>query len=137
MIDALIVLEGGYKNSMSTKDTTEGYLAGLQHLEEREWASFLAQDMTFSSNGKVVHEGKDTYLQGTKRFFSRITAVDVKGLLVDGDQACVVLQYELQSPQGKRLTSEIAEMYTVKHGKIRSYAIYYDNTPYPTFLAQE
>jgi hypothetical protein len=122
---------------MSTKDTTEGYLAGLQHLEESEWASFLAQDMTFSSNGKVVHEGKDSYLQGTKRFFSRIAAVKVKDLLICGDQACAVLQYELQSPVGKRLTSEIAEMYTVKHGKIRSFAIYYDNTPYPTFLVQE
>ena len=122
---------------MSTKETTEGYLAGLKHLEESEWVVFLAQDMTFSSNGKVVHEGKEAYLQGTKRFFSRITSVEVKGLLIDGDKACAVLQYELQSPKGKRLTSEIAEIYTVTNGKIRSYAIYYDNTPYPAFLSQE
>lgn len=122
---------------MSTKEITEGYLAGLQHLEESEWAFFLAQDMTFRTNGKGVHEGKEAYLQGTKRFFSRVIAVEVKDLLIDGDKACAVLQYELQSSKGKRLTSEIAEMYTVAHGKIRSYAIYYDNTPYPAFMAQE
>ena len=116
---------------MTTKDTVLSY---FDHLEQkRGWESFLAEDMKFSSFGTPVKHlaGKSEYLESTKRFFSMISKVKLKDLMVDGDKACAISRYELQPLVGPAFESDVAEVFEVHSGRIVSLAIYFDSAPYP------
>ncbi len=51
--------------------------------------------------------------------------------MVDGDKACALTRYQLRPPNGNAFTSDVAELFTVKNGKIDSFAIYFDSAPFP------
>jgi ketosteroid isomerase-like protein len=117
---------------MTTKDTVQGYFDCLQR--KAEWESFLAGDMVFTSNTIPVKRvnGRDAYLQATKRFYSMIAAMEVRDLIVEGDKACALTHYELRPPTGgPAFESEVAEIFSVANGKIESLAIYFDSAPFP------
>ena len=117
---------------MSTKDTIHGYFNYLQH--KKGWESFLSDDMIFTSFTSPVKQvtGRDAYIESTKRFFSMITSVEVRDLMIEGDKVCALTRYELQPPKGNTFNSDVAEIFTVKDGKIVSLAIYFDTAPFPT-----
>ena len=48
----------------------------------------------------------------------------------DGEKACVLSSYALNTPGGA-FRSDVAEVFTVRDGKIDSLAIYFDPTPFP------
>jgi ketosteroid isomerase-like protein len=117
---------------MNTKQTVERYFDRLK--EKSGWESVLADDVTFTSftvpNKRV--DGKTAYLQATKRFCSTIARVEVRDLLVDGDRACAFTHYDLQPPNGgPAFQSDVAELFSVKDGKIGSLGIYFDSAPFP------
>lgn len=112
---------------MSTKDTIQGYYNSLK--QKMGWESFLADEMTFTNNGKQL-KGKDAALEGFRRFFSMIQSLEVEELLIDGEKASAVIRYALQSPNGKTFSSDVAEFVTIKNGKFVSFAIYFDTAPY-------
>lgn len=116
---------------MTTKDTVLGY---FDHLEmKRGWEPFLAEGMKFSSFGTPLKylTSKSEYLESTKRFYSMISKVEVKDLIVDGNKACALTRYELQPPAGPTFESHVAELFEVHRGRIVSFAIYFDSAPYP------
>lgn len=116
---------------MTTRDTIEGYFRALS--EKKEWASFLANDMvftSFTSPNKQIR-GKSAYLEATKRFYAMIQAFDLRDLIVEGDKACALTRYELAPPQGPRFQSDVAEMFMARDGKITSFDIYFDSAPFP------
>ena len=116
---------------MTTKSTIQGYFDSLK--SKSGWHTFLADEMVFSSFAippKHV-EGKAAYLEATKRFFSMITSVKVKDVIVDGDRACALTEYELQPRGGPAFHSHVAELFKVRDEKIVSLDIYFDSTPFP------
>jgi len=116
---------------MSTQATVRKYFDALQ--KKSGWEAFLADDMTFTSHTSPLKEaaGKAAYLQATKRFYSTIAAVEVRELLVDGEHACALTHYAIRPPVGAPFTSDVAEIFTVKSGKIAALAIYFDTAPFP------
>ena len=116
---------------MATRDVVEGYLGCLK--QGKGWESFLADAMTFTSFTTPPRrvEGKAAYLEATRRFYSMVKAVEVKGVLVEGDEACALTHYELQPPHGAPFTSDVAEIFGVREGKIESFDIYFDSAPFP------
>jgi ketosteroid isomerase-like protein len=116
---------------MTTRDTIQGYLSGLK--QKTRWDSFLSDDVKFTSfttpNKRV--NGRAAYLEATKRFYSMITTLEVKDLLVDGQKACALTRYELQPPGGAAFHSDVAEVFEVRDGKITSFEIYFDSSPFP------
>ena len=118
--------------SMSTKNTVEGYFIALK--QGKGWETFLSDDgMMFTSFTSPVKQvtGKAAYLEATKRFYTMIISVQVRDLIVEADKACALNSYELQPPAGNRFTSDVAEIFTVRNGKIDSLAIYFDRSPFP------
>lgn len=116
---------------MSTREIVQRY---FQELAQRgRWESFLADDLKFTSFTSPVREvtGKAAYLEATKRFFSMIMSVDVRDVIIDGAKACALTRYQLQPPGGKRFQSDVAELFTVRNGKIETFAIYFDTSPFP------
>jgi ketosteroid isomerase-like protein len=116
---------------MTTKDTIQDYFDSLK--QKRGWELFLSDNMNFTSFTSPVKQitGKAAYLEATKRFYSMITSVEVKDLLIEGDKACALTHYELQPPKGEPFGSDVAEIFRVRDGKIESFDIYFDNTPFP------
>ena len=116
---------------MTTKDTIQGYFDSLK--QKSGWEAFLADGMAFTSFATPIKQvaGKNAYLESTSRFFSMITAVEVKDLIVDGDRACALTRYQLQPPGGPAIESHVAEVFKVRDGKISSLEIYFDSAPFP------
>jgi len=116
---------------MSTRDTIQGYFNGLERREG--WESFLSDDMTFTSFTSPIKRvvGKAAYLEATKRFYSMIASLEVRGLLVDGSKGCALTRYELQPPGRPAFGSDVAEVFGVRDSKIVSFDIYFDSVPFP------
>ncbi len=116
---------------MTTKDTIQSYFAALK--EKKRWESFLSDDVVFTSFTSPVKQvpGKGAFLEAAKRFYSSIVSAEVKELFVEGEKACALTHYELRSPKGDVFTSDVAEIFVVKNGKIVSFSIYFDSAPFP------
>ncbi len=116
---------------MTAKETIEGYFRSLE--QKKAWESSLADDIIFTSLTSPMRQisGKAAYLERTKRFYSMILSFKVRDLIVDGERACALTRYELQPPQQAAFTSDVAEVFGVRDGKITSFDIYFDSAPYP------
>ena len=116
---------------MTTRDTINGYFDSLKRKER--WERFLADDMVFTGFTSPIRRvaGRAAFLEATKRFYAMITAVEVKGLVVEGNRACGLTRYELQPPGGAAFESHVAEVFEVRDGRIGSFDIYFDTAPYP------
>ena len=116
---------------MSTKAVLQDYFAALQR--KRGWESFLADELAFTSFASPIKRlaGKAAYLESTKRFFAMVSSVELRSLIVDGASACALTRYQLQPPRGAGFQSDVAEIFTVRDGKIDSFSIYFDATPFP------
>jgi ketosteroid isomerase-like protein len=116
---------------MTTRETLQAYFSGLE--QRKDWQSFLADDMTFTSFTSPMTRisGRATYIESTKRFYSMITTMKVKELIIDGERACALTHYDLQPPSGKSFGSDVAEVFGVRAGKITSFDIYFDSSPFP------
>jgi ketosteroid isomerase-like protein len=116
---------------MTTRDTIEAYFSSLAL--RKGWESFLSEEVSFTSFTSPIKQvsGRAAFLEATKRFYSMITAVEVRDLLVDGDKACAFTTYQLQPPGGPAFRSDVAELFTVRDGKIEFFDIYFDSSPFP------
>ena len=116
---------------MATAETIQGYFKSLK--QGKDWQSFLADDMTFTSYTSPVKKitGKDAYLEATKRFYSSIVSMEVRDIMVDDERALALTHYELKHPGGTTFSSDVAEIFTVKNGKIKTLEIYFDSAPFP------
>lgn len=117
---------------MTTRETIQGYFDRL--VQKQGWESLLADDIVFTSLTSPVERvsGKDACLQATRPFYSTVKAVEVRDFLVDGERACVLTRYEVQPPNGApAFHSDVAEIFSVRDGKIVSFSIYFDPSPYP------
>ncbi len=116
---------------MTTRDAIQGYFKALQ--AQNGWESFLADDIAFTSFTSPVKRvtGKAAYLQATKRFYSTIAAMDLKDLMIDGVRACALTHYDIKPPNGAPgFGSDVAEVFSVKDGKIQTLDIYFDSAPF-------
>ena len=116
---------------MTTRQTIEAYFSSLQQKEG--WESFLSDDMIFTSFTSPIKRvsGKAAYIESTRRFYSMITALEVRDLMVDGPRACALTRYQLQAPGGPAFGSDVAELFAVRGGKIATLDIYFDSSPFP------
>lgn len=117
---------------MTTRATIEGYFERLR--QRGGWDAYLADDLVFTSltSPTKVVAGKASYLEATRRFYASIARFDVRELLVDGERACVLTRYTIQPPNdAPAFESDVAEVFTVRDGRIREFTICFDTAPYP------
>ena len=116
----------------STRDTVHEYFRRLS--EGLDWQDMLSDGLAFASP-TVTSSGRDSYIESTARFFANVRAVETRETLVDGDKACVLTRYGLESPAGKTMQCEVAEVFSVRAGKIASLSIFFDTAPFARFNA--
>jgi ketosteroid isomerase-like protein len=117
---------------MTTKQTLELFFDAV--MQKTDWESFLADNLVFISATSPVKQvnGKAAALTGLRRFYSMVSRLDVREIIVEGEQACALTRYTLKPPAGgANFTSDVAEIFTVRNDRITSFAIYFDTAPYP------
>jgi len=116
---------------MTAKSAVEGYFTALER--KQDWPAYLSDGLvftSFASPNKIVH-GKAAYLEATKRFYGMIKRFEIRDLIADEDKVCALTRYELQPPVGPAFQSDVAEVFGVRDGKIQSFDIYFDSSPFP------
>lgn len=105
----------------------ETYYKGFA--EKSNWDSVIADDFQYTGGDMTKTEpliGKQAYIEVIKRFSQVFTEMRVKEMIIQGDNACVIGNYDLRFPNGQELNGNVAELWTAKNGKLQSLTIYFD-----------
>ena len=124
------------ENSEKTKALLDTYYKGFA--EKKDWDSVISDDFRFFGGDMTRQDptvGKQAYIQVIDRFSRVFQSMRVKKMIVEGDNACVIGNYDYQFPNGQKINGDVSEMWTVKNGKLDSLRIFFDtltfdqNTP--------
>jgi ketosteroid isomerase-like protein len=116
---------------MTTRQIIERYFEAFG--SGGDWASFLDPGLRFSTHTAGPREslGRDAYIGSTTGFRSMVRGVELLHLTADDGTAAALSRYDLEAPDGRRFTSDVAEFFTVAGGLITGLAICFDPAPYP------
>ena len=115
------------KSSLTTRELLETYYKGFA--QKKDWDSVLSEDFKFIGGDMTKTTplvGKSKYVEVIKRFSQLFTTMRVKEMIVDGDNACVIGNYDYVFPNGKSINGNVAEIWKVKNGKLDSLTIFFD-----------
>ena len=70
--------------------------------------------------------GKEAYIQVIKRFSQLFQSMKVKEMIIQGDNACVIGNYDYSFPNGQKINGNVAEVWTIENEKLQSLTIYFD-----------
>lgn len=123
-------------NLESTRQLLETYYRGFAQKEG--WESVISDDFTYvggDMTNTAPLAGKAAYIEVIKRFSQVFQTMRVKKMIVEGDDACVIGNYDLTFPNGMSLNGDVTEIWKAKNGKLDSLRIFFDtltfdkNTP--------
>jgi len=109
------------------KELLETYYKGFA--EKANWSSVIAEDFEYTGGDMTKTKpliGKQAYIDVIKRFSQLFTTMRVKGMIIQGDRACVIGNYDFKFPNGQEINGNVAELWTAKDGKLQSLTIYFD-----------
>ncbi len=119
------------ENSKKTKELLNKYYEGLSR--KGEWGALLSENFLLTGTVAKETRGRDAFVNNP--FFKLVKGLKVKTMIIDGESACAVVNYDLVSPKGKSFSSEVAEIWKVKNGKLDSIAIYFDTAAFQNSMA--
>ena len=109
------------------KELLDIYYKGFA--EKANWDSVIADDFQYIGGDLTKTEpliGRQAYIEVIKRFSQVFSAMRVKEMIIQGDNACVIGNYDFKFPNGKEINGNVAEIWTAKNGKLKSLTIYFD-----------
>ncbi|MEO8233619.1 MAG: nuclear transport factor 2 family protein [Ignavibacteriota bacterium] len=109
------------------KEILEFYYKGFA--EKANWDSVIADNFQYTG-GDITKTtpliGKQAYVEVIKRFSQVFTTMRVTEMIIQGDKACVIGNYDFKFPNGQKINGNVAELWTAKDGKLQSLTIYFD-----------
>lgn len=105
--------------SSQTKQLLETYYRG--------WEDAISDDFRFITDNMTepnVKVGKETYIKIIERFSRVYQTMRVKRMIVEGENASVIANYDYVFPNGKHISGDVAEFWTAKNGKLDSLHIF-------------
>lgn len=124
------------ENSKSTRKLLETYYEGFA--KKQGWESVISDGFKFIGGDMTKTTptiGKAAYIEVINRFSRVFQTMRVKEMVIDGDSACVIGNYNYKFPNGASMDGDVAEIWKVKNGKLDSLTIFFDtltfdkNTP--------
>lgn len=112
---------------MKTKELLEQYYQGLKG--NVDWPSLLADDFHFIGGDMTKPEpmvGRDAYVRVLQRLEPLFSKVTVDQQFIEGDRAFVLATYLWTFPKGVEQKGSVAELWSVKDGKLKSLTIFFD-----------
>ncbi len=83
---------------------------------------FIGGDMTKTET--LV--GRQAYVEVIKRFSQVFKTMRVTEMIIQGENACVIGNYDYRFPNGQEMNGNVAERWKSKNGKLQSLTIYFD-----------
>ncbi|MEJ1239330.1 nuclear transport factor 2 family protein [Chryseolinea sp. T2] len=120
-----------------TKQLLETYYSGFA--AKSNWEDTIADDFRYVGGDMTNTQpvvGKQAYVDIIKRFSQRFESMRVRQMIVDGDKASVIGNYDFQFPNGRKINGNVSENWTVKNGKLQSLTLYFDTLTFMTNLKQ-
>jgi ketosteroid isomerase-like protein len=123
------------ENQSITKQLLDNYYKGFA--EKANWEHTIADDFQYVGGDMTNTQpvvGKQAYVEIIKRFSQRFQSMRVKQMIIDGDKASVIGNYDFQFPNGQKINGNVSENWTVKNGKLQSLTLYFDTLTFMTNL---
>ncbi len=119
---------------MPTRDLVRSYYDSLNQKDDR-WQDLYASEAEFSDPSLTLNaKGKAAVIQSFVPFLKGVESVQVKQMIVDGENACAIVGYVYMNPKGQRMSQDVAEVWVVKNEKLARLTIYFDLTAYRNFM---
>jgi ketosteroid isomerase-like protein len=112
---------------MTTKELLDRYYKGFA--KKSGWENVIAEDFKFIGGDMTKTTpviGKNAYIEIINRFSKLFKSMRVKEMIIKGDSACVIGNYNYEFPGGKNINGDVAEIWKVKKGKLDSLTIFFD-----------
>jgi ketosteroid isomerase-like protein len=112
---------------MTTKELLDIYYKGFA--KKNGWENVIADDFKFVGGDMTKTTpilGKSAYVEIINRFSQLYKNMRVKKMIIDGDSACVIGNYDYEFPGGKNINGDVAEIWKVKENKLDSLTIFFD-----------
>ncbi len=105
-------------------DVVERYYAAFDaHTED--WQDLVTDDVVF--DGPLQHaRGKAEFVGLTGQFLHAHRETRLLGRMANGNEVASLFEFEIEAPDGQRLTCPVAEWATVLDGRIKDFRVYYD-----------
>jgi ketosteroid isomerase-like protein len=126
----IILGDKSVNSSEVTKEILNKYYYGLS--KRGDWHSMLSEEILLT--GTIAKESKGKELFVNNNFFKMVRGLKVKEIIVENENACAVVTYNLVSPKGNSFESDVAEIWKIKDGKLDSLAIYFDTAAFQNAL---
>ncbi|MFA5330403.1 MAG: nuclear transport factor 2 family protein [Prolixibacteraceae bacterium] len=123
------------ENQATTRQLLETYYKCFA--EKSNWESVIADEFEYvggDMNNTQPVVGKQAYIEIIKRFSQRFEAMRVKQMIVEGDKASVIGNYDFVFPNGFKINGNVSENWTVENGKLKSLTLYFDTLTFMTNL---
>lgn len=123
-------------NMTSTKNLLDRYYSAFA--QKGDWQSVISDDFVFIGGDMTKTAplvGKAAYVEVIKRFSRVFQSMRVREMIIDGDKACVLGNYDYKFPNGTNINGDVAEVWKVKDDKLSALTIFFDtltfdrNTP--------
>ena len=111
----------------STKQLLDTYYKGFARKDG--WESVISDDFKFTGGDMTKTApvvGKTAYIEVIKRFSRVFQTMRVKEMIIEGESACVIGNYDYIFPNGVSMNGNVAELWKVKNGKLDSLTIFFD-----------
>ena len=112
--------------SGQTRELLKMYYNGLS--SKGDWHSMLSENISITGTVAKESKGKEQFVNNN--FFKMVQSLKVKEMILENENACAIVSYDLMSPKGKSFSSDVAEIWKAKAGKLESLAIYFDTAQF-------
>jgi ketosteroid isomerase-like protein len=122
-------------NQAANRKLLERYYKGFA--AKAGWEDTIADDFQYiggDMNNTQPVVGKQAYVEIIKRFSQRFQSMRVKQMIIEGDKASVIGNYDFQFPNGHKLNGNVSEIWTIKNEKLQSLTLYFDPLTFMTNL---
>ncbi|CAL1517031.1 nuclear transport factor 2 family protein [Chitinophaga sp. MM2321] len=119
------------ENSTSTRQLLETYYSGFAQKEG--WEPVISDDFKFIGGDMTKTAptvGKAAYIEVIKRFSRVFQTMRVKEMIIEGENACVIGNYDYKFPNGVSINGNVAEIWKAKNGKLDSLSIFFDTATF-------
>ncbi len=121
---------------MTVKEVLQSFYDSLAK-KNNDWQKDLSENVEFSDASKRLHaEGKEAFIQSFNGFLRAVEKVQLKQLIIEGNNACAVVSYDYISPNGNKLHQDDAEVWKITDGKVDTLTIYFDITEFRNFMGR-
>lgn len=123
------------RDILETRDILQSYYDSLDNKDDK-WKELYSEDASFSDASQTLSaEGVIAVIQSLTPFLKGVDSLKVKQMIVEGERACVVVDYVYINSKGNKMNQDVAEVWELKNGKLSKLILYFDLTAYRNFMS--